>query len=99
MHYINVYTHKTKWPCEHVLERICRRYVLCVRGIKQNGLQGGKFEAPGLPEDRFWTSTLAIPVSEVTAISENAIKTDIQKPTCCRTFHKKKKPHKTTNNQ
>ena len=39
-------------------------------------------EATGLPHDRFCTPRIAISMSQVTAISENAIKTNLQKPAC-----------------
>ena len=38
-------------------------------------------------------------VSEVTAISKNAMKTKLQKPTCFRTFYRKPKKHKTAKDQ
>ena len=52
----------------------------------QNGPQGPKVEAPGLPNDRFWTPKKAMSMSEVTAVSKNAMKTDLQKQTCLRTY-------------
>ena len=65
----------------------------------QNDPQGKKMKAPSLPIDRFWTPTIAISVSKVTAISGKTIKTNLQKPTCFRIFHRKTKTLKTTNNQ
>ena len=56
-------------------------------------------EAPGLPNYRFWTFKIAKFVSEVTAIIGKTIKMKIQRPTCFRTFHRKTKTLKTTNNQ
>ena len=56
-------------------------------------------EAPGLPNDSFWIPKITISVPKVTAISENAIKTNLQKPTFFRTFHSRTKTLKTTNNQ
>ena len=56
-------------------------------------------EEPGLPNDRFWTPEIAKFVSKVAAITGDTIKTNLQKPTCFRTFHRKTKTLKTTNNQ
>ena len=54
----------------------------------KNGPQDGKMEA----------KIIKI-VSEVTTISGKPIKTNLKKPTCFRTFHRKTKPLKTTSNQ
>ena len=53
------------------------------------------------PNDRFWTPKIAKFVSKVTAVlvTGKIIKTNLQKPTCFRTFHRKTKTLKTTNNQ
>ena len=58
-----------------------------------------KMEAPGMPNDTFWTPGIAIPVSKVTAISKNAMKTNLKKQTCLHTFHRKTKQIKTPKNQ
>ena len=44
-------------------------------------------EAPGLPNDSFWIPKNTMSVPKVIAMSENAIKTNLQKPTFFRTFH------------
>ena len=56
-------------------------------------------EAPGLSNDRFWTPKIIKIVSQVTATRGKTIKTDLQKTTCFRTFHRKTKTLNTTNNQ
>ena len=55
-------------------------------------------EAPGLPNDRFWTPKIVISVLKVTATKGKTIKTNLKKPTCFRAFHRKTKTLKTTNN-
>ena len=56
-------------------------------------------EAPGLPNDSLWIPKKTISVSKATAVSENAIKTNLQKTTCFCTFHSRSKTLKTSNNQ
>ena len=56
-------------------------------------------ETTGLPNDKFWTPKIAKSVSKVTAVTGKTIKTNLQKPTCFHTFHRKTKTLKTTNNQ
>ena len=56
-------------------------------------------EAPGLSNDGFGTPEMIKIVSEVAATSGKTMKNDLQKTTCFRTFHRKTKTPKTTNNQ
>ena len=62
---------------------------------RQNGPEGAKVEAPGLPNGRFWTPKIAIPMSKETAMNRNSTKTNLQMPTSLRTFHKKTAKFKT----
>ena len=63
--------------------------------------QGAKVQAPGLPNDKFCTPKIARSMSKVIATNTNAMKTNLQKPTCLCTFHretkKKLKTHKPVN--
>ena len=65
----------------------------------QNGPKSAKVEAPGLPNNTFWKSEIAISMPKVIAISENAVKTNLQKPTCLRTFYRKTEKLKTQETQ
>ena len=56
----------------------------------QNGFQGAKVEAPGLPNDRFGTPRIAISMTKVTSINKHAKKTNLQKPNCLHTLHRNK---------
>ena len=55
-------------------------------------------EAPGLSNDRFGTPKMIKIVPQVTATSGKTMKNELQKTTCFRTFHRKAKTLKTTNN-
>ena len=57
-----------------------------------------RVEAAGLPNDEFWTDKMAISISKVTTLNKNALKTNLQKPTCLRKFHRKPKNSKHTKN-
>ena len=56
----------------------------------QNDPQGAKEDVPGLPNHTFWTPKIAISMTRVTAISKNAMRSNLQKPTGLRTFYRKK---------